>query len=136
MPRKHQRHGSRGWARTAVATVPDAVPKAVLDAVFADFSVAKEQGTGTQKPKIMERLHYRDASLAAHTVNRGRNHDECVVNVDDIGVFPDEQRGKIAMGVAGPHGSDDEHGPPDRGELLDLMVAAAVGNHRMPHLFQ
>src|SRR5580704_3165629 len=136
MPREHQRHRSRGWARIAVATMPDAAPKAVIHAILADFSVAKELRSGAKKTEIVKRQHHRDAVFAADTVDRRRNHDERVVHVHEIGVFADEEGAKIAMGVAGPHRAQHERGPADGGEFLDLVVAPAVGNHRVAHLFQ
>ena len=136
MPCEHQSHRGGGRPRFAVAAMPDAAPKVVIYAILADFSVAKELRTGTQKAKIMKCLHYGNTSFAAGAVYGWRNHDEGVVNMHDIGIFADEEGAEITMRVTSPYGPHHECGPADDGEFFDLMVAAAVGNYRVPHMFQ
>jgi hypothetical protein len=71
-------------------------------------------------------LHHRDASLAARAENGRRNHHKRIVNVHNIGFFTLEKSAEVVVRVAGPHRSEHQGAPANRGEFLDLMIAAPV----------
>ena len=72
----------------------------------------------------------------ARSVNRRRDHEKCVVNVDDVGASFEEEVGNLAFGVRGPGGATNQGQPLRGGEIFDFVVAAAVGEYFMAGGFE
>ena len=77
----------------------------------------------------MKGLHHRDALLAARAIYGRRNHHKRIVNVHNMRFFSFEKSAEVVARVAGPDGSQHQGAAANRREFLDLMIAAAVGDH-------
>ena len=69
-------------------TVLQAAKQTVLRAFLTYFPVAKERALRTEQPVIVQCLHYGDVLVSARPVDGGRDHNERVVNVYHVGLFP------------------------------------------------
>jgi hypothetical protein len=102
MHSKHQGHGSRRDAGVAIAAMQYAAPQTMLEAFFTDAATPKENGSRAKKSIIVQRLHHQYVGFFARRINRGRNHQKGVVDVDKIGFFPMEESGDFPPSVLRP----------------------------------
>jgi len=75
----------------------------MLQAVFTDFAVPEKSSRGTQEPVIMEGLHDRYTGFATCGVDRGRNHDPGIVDMDHIWLLGAQQLSEAVSRIAIPN---------------------------------
>ena len=82
-------------AGVAITPVSDASPQSMVQAFLADFAIPKKGSDGTQQPVIVKRLHDRHTRFAACRINRRRDHDPGVMDMDHVGLLGAQHLGKF-----------------------------------------
>ena len=81
----------------------DSPQKTVFDALFTHFAIPEEIGCWAEESIIVQRLDNRDAGFGASRVDRGRDHHERIVNVNQLRLFFPQYGKYIAASIAGPN---------------------------------
>jgi hypothetical protein len=108
----------------------------VVNAFFTDFAIPKEGCGGAEESVIMQRLHHRDTRFATRHVNRGRDHDPGIVDVDEIRVLPAQKLAKISPCVVRPDDPLHQRQPFNSGIGFNLPITSTVGHNLVPGLLQ
>jgi hypothetical protein len=116
--------------------VEHASPEALVHAFFTNSAIPKEVSGGAREPVIVQCLYHRHIRFATGLVNRGRDHDLSVVDVDEVWILPAQQLAKISPRVARPDGPPHQGQPLNSGIGFNLRVTSTVGNNFVPVPFQ
>ncbi len=101
---QHQAHGGSFGTRVAITPVSDTSPQSMIHAFFTDFAIPKKGSDRAQQSVIMECLHNRHTRFAARRVNRRRDHDPGVMDVDEIWLLSAQHFGEFFSRVVIPDG--------------------------------
>src|ERR1700736_6409085 len=98
----------------------------MVQAVFTDSAIPEKGSSGTQEPVIMEGLHDRHTGFAARRVDRWRDHDPGVMDMDDIWLLRAQQLSEGISRVGIPHCFLQKHQPLDATIGVDLDITSTV----------
>jgi len=136
MDGQHQGRRSRRRPRVAITAVEHASPQAVFHAFFTDTAIPEEGCSGAEEPVIMKGLHHRDTCFATRRVNRGRDHDEGVMDMDEVWILPAQQLAKISPRVVSPDGPARQRQLFKPGVGFHLPITSTVGYDLVPGALQ
>src|SRR2546429_7420819 len=98
----------------------------MLQAFFTDFAIPEKGSSGTQEPVIMEGLHDRHIGFTARRVDRWRDHDPGVMDMDDIWLLRAQQLSEGISRVGIPHRLLQKHQPLDARIGVHLEITSTV----------
>lgn len=108
----------------------------MIDAFLTDTPVTKESCCWAEEPIIMQCLHDRYICLAASRIDRGRDHDECVVDMNEVWFFPPQQCRKLFSRLACPDCPFRQGDALPSAISIGIPIASFICDNFMPSLFQ
>jgi len=103
--------------------------QAVVNTLLTRFVVPEQIRRGAQETEVVQGQYDGNAPFATRTVDGRRDHDKCVVNVDNVGLFGGKKRVEFRARIAGPNRAFCEINLTQDIELADFVVGPMVDDY-------
>lgn len=114
----------------------NAIPKAAIQTILANIAIPIERISRANPAKIVKGLDDGDASLFTRAVYGRRDHEEGVMNVDDVRRFAVKQLREFPSRAGRPDGILYEGNLSERPRTFNFCIAATVNDYVVPPAVQ